>query len=62
VAAGPPAINYPLAGPEASRLPASRSTLSEITGNMLASHAALVTRNAKHFEEIASSLVNPWEA
>jgi predicted nucleic acid-binding protein len=29
---------------------------------MLASHAALVTRNAKHFEEIASSLVNPCEA
>jgi hypothetical protein len=29
---------------------------------MLASHANLATRNVKHFEEIAPSLVNPWEA
>ena len=33
-----------------------------IAGIVLASHAKLATRNAKHFEEIASSLVNPWEA
>ena len=33
-----------------------------IAGIVLASHATLATRNVKHFEEIASSLVNPWEA
>jgi predicted nucleic acid-binding protein len=33
-----------------------------IAGIVLASHATLATRNVKHFQEIASSLVNPWEA
>jgi hypothetical protein len=33
-----------------------------IAGIVLASHAKLATRNVKHFEEIASSVVNPWEA
>jgi predicted nucleic acid-binding protein len=33
-----------------------------IAGIVLASHATLATRNAKHFEEIAKSVVNPWEA
>jgi toxin FitB len=33
-----------------------------LAGIVLASHAKLATRNVKHFEEIASSLVNPWEA
>jgi predicted nucleic acid-binding protein len=33
-----------------------------IAGIVLASHATLATRNLKHFEEIASSVVNPWEA
>ena len=32
-----------------------------IAGIVLASHAKLATRNVKHFEEIASSLVNPWD-
>jgi predicted nucleic acid-binding protein len=32
-----------------------------IAGIVLASHAKLATRNVKLFEEIASSLVNPWE-
>jgi len=32
-----------------------------IAGIVLASHATLATRNVKHFEEIASSVVNPWE-
>ena len=32
-----------------------------IAGIVLASHAKLATRNVKHFEEIASSVVNPWE-
>jgi hypothetical protein len=33
-----------------------------IAGIVIASHATLATRNVKHFEEIAPSLVNPWEA
>jgi toxin FitB len=33
-----------------------------IAGIVLASHATLATRNVKHFEDIASSVVNPWEA
>jgi toxin FitB len=31
-----------------------------IAGIVLASHATLATRNLKHFEEISSSVVNPW--
>jgi predicted nucleic acid-binding protein len=31
-----------------------------IAGIVLASHAKLATRNVKHFEDIASSVVNPW--
>jgi len=27
-----------------------------------ASHATLATRNVKHFEDIAGSVVNPWDA
>ncbi len=33
-----------------------------IAGIVLASHATFATRNVTHFEEIAPSLVNPWEA
>jgi predicted nucleic acid-binding protein len=33
-----------------------------IAGIVLATHATLATRNTKHFDEIASSVVNPWEA
>jgi hypothetical protein len=33
-----------------------------IAGIVLASHATLATRNVKHFEDIAASVVNPWEA
>jgi predicted nucleic acid-binding protein len=32
-----------------------------IAGIVIASHATLATRNVKHFEEIAKSVVNPWE-
>jgi predicted nucleic acid-binding protein len=32
-----------------------------IAGIVLASHAKLATRNVKHFEDIAGSVVNPWE-
>jgi predicted nucleic acid-binding protein len=31
-----------------------------IAGIVLASHATLATRNEKHFEDIAKSVVNPW--
>ncbi len=33
-----------------------------IAGIGLATHATLATRNIKHFEDIASSVVNPWQA
>jgi toxin FitB len=33
-----------------------------IAGIVLASRATLATRNARHFEDIAKSVVNPWEA
>jgi toxin FitB len=33
-----------------------------IAGIVLASHATLATRNVKHFEDIAKSVINPWEA
>jgi toxin FitB len=32
-----------------------------IVGIVLANHATLATRNVKHFEDIAKSVVNPWE-
>lgn len=32
-----------------------------IAGIVLASHAKLATRNVKHFEDIAKSVMNPWE-
>lgn len=32
-----------------------------IAGIVLASHATLATRNVKQFEDIAKSVVNPWE-
>jgi toxin FitB len=38
----------------------SRDTM--IAGIVLASHATLATRNVRHFEDIAGSVVNPWEA
>ena len=31
-----------------------------IAGIVLANHAMLATRNVKHFEDIAKSVVNPW--
>jgi hypothetical protein len=31
-----------------------------IAGIVLASHAALATRNVGHFQDISSSVVNPW--
>jgi predicted nucleic acid-binding protein len=37
----------------------SRDTM--IAGIVLASHAKLATRNVKHFEDIAASVVSPWD-
>jgi toxin FitB len=31
-----------------------------IAGIVLANHATLATRNVKHFEDMAKSVVNPW--
>ena len=33
-----------------------------IAGIALASHAAIATRNTKHFEDISSPVINPWNA
>lgn len=33
-----------------------------IAGIVLASHATLATRNTRHFDDIAKSVINPWEA
>jgi len=38
----------------------SRDTM--IAGIVLASRASLATRNVRHFDDIAKSVVNPWEA
>ena len=54
----------------AAELEASRSVRGRsvdprdtmIAGIVMASRATLATRNVKHFEDIASSVVNPWEA
>lgn len=32
-----------------------------IAGIVMANHATLATRNVRHFEDIAKSVVNPWE-
>lgn len=32
-----------------------------IAGIVVANHATLATRNVRHFEDIAKSVVNPWE-
>jgi predicted nucleic acid-binding protein len=32
-----------------------------IAGIVLASHATLATRNIKHFDDVAKSIVNPWK-
>jgi predicted nucleic acid-binding protein len=35
---------------------------SMIAGIVLANHAILATRNIKHFDDIARSVINPWTA
>ena len=45
---------------EAGRPGDSRDTM--IAGIVLANHATLATRNVKHFDDIAASVINPWDA
>jgi predicted nucleic acid-binding protein len=33
-----------------------------IAGIVLATHATLATRNVRHFDDMAASVINPWEA
>ena len=47
------------AGVKKGRTREPRDTM--IAGIVLASHARLATRNVKHLEDIASSVVNPWD-
>ena len=44
---------------EAGRPGDSRDTM--IAGIVLASYTKIATRNVKHFEDIASLVVNPWD-
>jgi predicted nucleic acid-binding protein len=60
VAAAQRAAELDAAGQKKGRPRDRRDTM--IAGIVLASHATLATRNVKHFEDIAKSVVNPWEA
>jgi predicted nucleic acid-binding protein len=57
-AAAQKASELEAAGLRAGRLRDPRDTM--IAGIVLASHATLATRNVKHFDDIAKSVVNPW--
>jgi len=58
-AAAQRAAELEAAGQKKGRPRDRRDTM--IAGIVLASHATLATRNAKHFDDIAKSVVNPWE-
>ena len=58
-AAAQKAAELEAAGLKAGRPRDPRDTM--IAGIVLASHATLATRNTKHFDDIAKSVVNPWE-
>lgn len=58
MAAAQRAAELEAAGLKAGRPRDPRDTM--IAGIVLASHATLATRNMKHFEDIAKSVVNPW--
>jgi predicted nucleic acid-binding protein len=59
-----------LAAEHAAELAAQRERIGRpgelrdtmIAGIVLSSRATLATRNVKHFDDIARSVVNPWEA
>jgi len=56
-----PPLNRPQSWrPPAKRRADPRSRDTMIAGIVLANHAMLATRNVKHFEDIAKSVVNPW--
>jgi predicted nucleic acid-binding protein len=57
-AAAERAAELEAAGLKSGRPRDRRDTM--IAGIVLANHAALATRNVKHFEDIAKSVVNPW--
>ena len=57
-AASEQAAELEAAGQKKGRPRDPRDTM--IAGIVLASHAALATRNTKHFDDIAKSVVNPW--
>jgi hypothetical protein len=58
-----------LAAGEAAKLAADRKRVGRlrdhrdtmIAGIVLANQATLATRNVRHFDDIAKSVVNPWE-
>ncbi len=58
MAAAQRAAELEAAGRERGRPRDRRDTM--IAGIVLASHATLATRNIRHFEDIAKSVVNPW--
>ncbi len=58
-AAAEQAAELEAAGQKKGRLREPRDTM--IAGIVLASHATLATRNVKHFDDIAKSVVNPWQ-
>jgi hypothetical protein len=58
LAAAEQAAELEAAGEKKGRPRDPRDTM--ITGIVLANHAMLATRNVKHFEDIAKSVVNPW--
>jgi predicted nucleic acid-binding protein len=59
-AAGEKAAELEAAGVNTGRMRELRDTM--IAGIVQATRATLATRNVKHFEDIAASVVNPWEA
>jgi hypothetical protein len=60
VAAAQRAAELEAAGQKRGRPRDRRDTM--IAGIVLASHATFATRNDKHIEDIAKTVVNPWEA
>jgi predicted nucleic acid-binding protein len=58
LAAAQRAAELEAAGRKTGRPRDRRDTM--IAGIILASHATLATRNVKHFDDIAKSVVNPW--
>lgn len=53
------AADLAAAGKAAGRPRDARDAM--IAGIVLANHATLATRNIRHFDDIAKSVVNPWE-